>query len=50
VKRLGFVLKDDAHIQNKWRRLTTGNRPRLPQCCNEVVVLYGLRSRDVKRY
>jgi len=44
MKRLGLV-EDDG---DKWRSLTTGNRPALPQCGNEGVILYGLRSRDVK--
>jgi len=43
------LVKDDAHNRDKWRSLTTGNRPTLPQCGNEDVILYGLRSRDVKR-
>jgi len=30
MKRLGLV-KDDAHNPDKWRSLTTGNRPTLPQ-------------------
>jgi len=48
MKRLVF-LKDDAHNQDKWKSLTTGYRPTLPQCSIEGVVLYGLRSQDVKR-
>jgi len=47
MKRLGFV-KDGAHIRKKWRSLTTENRPELPQCGNEGVVLYGLQSHDVE--
>jgi len=46
-KRLSLV-KDDAGNQDKWRSLTTGNGPTLPQCGNESVVHYGLRSLDVK--
>jgi len=47
---IGLVLlKYDAHNRNKWRSLTTGNRPTLPQCGNESVVYYGLSSLDVKR-
>jgi len=48
MKRLGLV-KDDAQNRDKWRSLTTGNRPTLPQCSNEVVILHGLHSSDVKR-
>jgi len=48
MKKPGLV-KDDAHNRDKWRSLTTGNRPTQPQCCNEGVILYGLHSRDVKR-
>jgi len=40
IKRLGMV-KDKAHNRDKWRSLTTGNRPTLPQCGNEGVMLYG---------
>jgi len=29
--KLGLV-KDDAHNRDKWRSLTTGNRPTLTQC------------------
>jgi len=29
--------------------LTSGNRPTLPQCGKDGVVLNGLRSRDIKR-
>jgi len=47
MKRLGLV-KGDAHNRDKWRSLTTGNHPTLPQCGIESVILYGLRSRDVK--
>jgi len=47
MKRLGLV-KDDAHNREKWRSLTTGNHQTLPQCGNEGVILYRLRSRDVK--
>jgi len=50
MKRLGLV-KDDAHNRDKWRSLTTANRPTLPQCVNADVILYELRSsRDVKCY
>jgi len=49
MKRLCLV-KDDAHNRDKWRGLTkSGNHPTLPQCGNEGVILYGLRSFDVKR-
>jgi len=47
MKRLGLV-KDDAHNRDKWRSLTTGNSPILSQCGTDNVVLYGLRSHDVK--
>jgi len=43
MKRFCFV-KDDAHNRNKWRSLTTvstENRPTLPQCGDESVILYG---------
>jgi len=40
MKRLGLV-KYDAHNE-----MSEGI---LPQCGNEGVILYGLRSRDVKR-
>jgi len=40
IKRLVLV-KDDAHSRDKWRSLTTGNRPALSQCGNEGVILYG---------
>jgi len=46
MKRFG-VVKDDDHNRDKWRSLTSGNRPTLPQCGRESVILYGLRSRDV---
>jgi len=46
---LGLV-KDDAHNRDKWRSLTTENLPTLPQCGNEAVILYKLRSSDVKHY
>jgi len=50
IKRLGLV-KDDAHNQdNKWRSLTTENRLTLPPCGSESVVLYGLRSSDIKTF
>jgi len=48
MKRLGLV-KDDAHNRDKYRSLTTANRPTLPQCGNEYVILLGLHSRDVKQ-
>jgi len=48
MKRLGLV-KDDAHNRDKWRSLKSESRPTLPQCSNECVILYGLRSRDVKQ-
>jgi len=38
MKRLDLV-KYDANILDKWRNLTTGNCPTLPQCGNEGVVL-----------
>jgi len=47
MKRLGLV-KDDAHNRDKCMSLTTGNRPTLPQCSNEGVILYALRSYDFK--
>jgi len=46
IKRLDLV-KDDAHNRDKWRSLTAGNCPTLPQFGNEGVILYGLRSRDI---
>jgi len=46
MKRLDLV-KDDAHNQDKWRSLITRNRPTQPKYCNEGVILYGLRSRDL---
>jgi len=48
MKNLGLV-KDDAYNRDKWRSLTTGNHPTLPQCGYEGVIVYGLRSHDVKR-
>jgi len=42
-----YFYYDDAHSRDKWRNLTTGNRPTLRQCDNEGVIRYGLRSRDV---
>jgi len=36
VKRLG-VVENDAQNRDKGRSLTTGNRPTLPECGNEVV-------------
>jgi len=48
TKSLG-LMKNDAHIRYKWRILTTINHPKLPQCGNEGVILYGLHSRDIKR-
>jgi len=49
MKRLGLV-KDDAHNRDKRNSLTSGNRPTLPQCGTDGVLLYGLRrpTRDVK--
>jgi len=47
MKRLGLV-KDDAHNRDRWKRLTSGSRPTLPQCGNEGVIILGLRSHDVK--
>jgi len=41
------LVKDHARNRDKWRSLTTGNRPTLPQCDNEGVILYGLRSCDL---
>jgi len=43
------MVKDDAYNRDKWTSLTTRNRPTLPQCGNEGVILYGARSREVKR-
>jgi len=43
------LFKDDAHNRDKLRSSTTANRLTLPQCGNEGVILYELRSRDVKR-
>jgi len=48
MKRLSLV-KEDAHDRDKWKNFTTGNRPTLPQCGNEGVILYRLCSRYVKR-
>jgi len=48
MKRVGLI-KKDAHNGDRWKSLATGNSPTLPQCGREGVVLYGLRSRDVKR-
>jgi len=42
MKRLGLV-KDDAHNRDNCRISITGNRPTLPQCGIEGVILYGLR-------
>jgi len=42
------LVKDDAHNRDKWRSLTTENRPTLPHCGNEDVIRNELRSRDVK--
>jgi len=39
------LVKDDS----KWRSFTTENRPTLSQYGNEGVILYVLRSRNVKR-
>jgi len=50
MKMFGCIKDDEAHNRDKWRSLTTGNRPTLPQCGNEGVILYGLSPRDVKRY
>jgi len=33
TKRLSLV-KNDAHNRDKWKSLTTANRPTLPQCSN----------------
>jgi len=44
-----LVIEDDTHNRDKWRSLTTGNRPTLPKCGNEGVILYELRSCEVKR-
>jgi len=38
---LKFLI-NDAHNQDKWRSLTTGNRPPLSQCGNEGVIFYGI--------
>jgi len=37
MKKLGLV-KDNAQNRIKWRNLTTGNRPTLPQCGYEGVI------------
>jgi len=34
MKRIDLV-KKDAHDQNKWRSMGTGNHPTLPQCGND---------------
>jgi len=34
MKRFGLI-KEDAQNQDRWRSLTTRNRPTLPQCYNE---------------
>jgi len=47
IKRLDLV-KNEAHNQDMWKSLTSGNRPTLPHCGNESVILYRLRSRYVK--
>jgi len=49
MKRLSLIYDDDDHTGDKWRNLTTGNRPTLPKCGNDGVILHGLCSRDVKR-
>jgi len=43
MKRRGFS-EDDAPNRDRWKSLTIGNRPTLPQCCNEGVILYGVLS------
>jgi len=48
-KKMLRLVNNDAHNRDKWTSLTTVNRPTLPQCSNEGVIRYGLRSRDVKR-
>jgi len=49
--KLGLV-KDDAHNDNrvKWRCLTTGNRPTLPQCGNELAQSCGYFATDLSDY
>jgi len=27
-----FLVNEDAHSRDRWRTLTTGNHPTLPQC------------------
>jgi len=39
MKKLGLV-KDDARNREKWGSVTIGSRPTLPQCGNEVSLLY----------
>jgi len=38
MKGIGLI-KDDVHNRDKWRSLTTVNRPTLPQCGNGGVIL-----------
>jgi len=47
MKRLGMV-KENAHIRDKRRGLTTGNRPTRSQCSNNGVILYELHSCNLK--
>jgi len=46
MKRFGLV-KEDAQNRDRCRSLTTANRPTLPQCGNEGLVLYGFHSHDI---
>jgi len=48
IEWLGLI-REDTPIRYRWRSLISGNLPTLPQCGEEGVVLYGLRSLDVKR-
>jgi len=46
----GDQIHDDTYNRDKRKRLTKSeNRPKLPQCGNECMILYGLHSGDVKR-
>jgi len=50
IKRLGLVKDDILMIEISGGVLQcSGNRPKLTQCGNSAVVLYGLRSRVDKR-
>jgi len=45
------LVKDDAHIRDRWRSLISDHTliNTLPQSVNEGVILYGLHSPDVNR-